>query len=130
MPPPGLLFVFGEAGPNVTEEKFNDWYDSEHVPLCMAIPTFRRTIRWIAADGERPQYLAKNDGDSCDVFDTPPYNTTRSEREKDVISSSIAVPTTSSGPTSSLRLRGTTSGSRGRTLLRCRRASCLSSRTI
>ena len=89
MPPPGLLFVFGEAGLNLTEEEFNDWYDDGHVPLRMAIPTFCRNIRWIAADGKRPQYLAKNDIDSCDVFDTPPYNTlvgTRSEREKDVIS--------------------------------------------
>ena len=72
----------------MTEEEFNDWYDNEHVPLRMAIPTFCRNIRWIAADGERPQYLATNDVDSCDVFDSPPYNTlvgTRSERERDVI---------------------------------------------
>ena len=89
MPPPGLLFVFGEPGPGVTDEEFNDWYDNEHVPLRMAIPTIRRAIRWTAADGERPQYLATYDVDSSDVFDTPPYNTlvgTRSERERDVIS--------------------------------------------
>ena len=49
MPPPGLLFVFGEPGPGVTDEEFNDWYDNEHVPLRMAIPTIRRAIRWTAA---------------------------------------------------------------------------------
>ncbi|EJF56840.1 hypothetical protein BD309DRAFT_960820 [Dichomitus squalens] len=89
MSPPGLLFVFSEPGPNLTDDEFNDWYDNEHVPLRMAIPTFRRTTRWIAVDGEQPRYLATYDLDSCQVLDTPPYNTlvtTRSEREKDVIS--------------------------------------------
>ncbi|KAI1791179.1 hypothetical protein LXA43DRAFT_889517 [Ganoderma leucocontextum] len=88
MSPPGLLFVFSEPGPNLTDAEFNDWYDNEHVPLRMAIPTFHRTTRWAAADDKHPQYLATYDVDSCDVFDQPPYNTlvhTRSERERGVI---------------------------------------------
>ncbi len=88
MSSPGLLFVFGEPGPNLTDTEFNDWYDNEHVPLRMAIPTFRRTTRWAAADDQHPAYLATYDLASCAVLDAPPYNTlahTRSARETDVL---------------------------------------------
>ncbi|KAL7277765.1 hypothetical protein ACG7TL_008708 [Trametes sanguinea] len=86
--PEGLLFVFGEAGPKLSDDEFNDWYDNEHVPLRMAIPAFRTTARWEATDGKRPYYLATYDLESCAVLNEPPYATladTRSEREKDVI---------------------------------------------
>ncbi|KAI0629411.1 hypothetical protein C8Q77DRAFT_1065480 [Trametes polyzona] len=85
---PGLLFVFGEAGPRLTDDEFNDWYDNEHVPLRMAIPAFERTTRWAAVDGIRPHYLATYDLASLSVLDEAPYNTfasTRSPREADVI---------------------------------------------
>ncbi|KAI8978278.1 hypothetical protein BD414DRAFT_495083 [Trametes punicea] len=88
MSKPGLLFVFGEAGPKLSDAEFNDWYDNEHVPLRMAIPAFRTTARWSAIDGKRPHYLATYDLDSLAVLDEAPYVTfadTRSEREKDVI---------------------------------------------
>ncbi|KAM5543029.1 hypothetical protein V8D89_003413 [Ganoderma adspersum] len=86
--PPGLLFVFGEPGPNLTDTEFNDWYDNEHVPLRMAIPSFHRTTRWAAADDQHPAYLATYDLTSCSILDEPPYNTlahTRSVRETDVL---------------------------------------------
>ncbi|EIW54420.1 uncharacterized protein TRAVEDRAFT_39857 [Trametes versicolor FP-101664 SS1] len=88
MSKPGLLFVFGDSGPLLSDAEFNDWYDNEHVPLRMAIPAFRSTTRWTAADGERPHYLATYDLASCDVLNEAPYNTfahTRSPRETDVI---------------------------------------------
>ena len=88
MPPPGLLFVFGEPGPDLPDAEFNDWYDNEHVPLRMALPTFHRATRWTAADSQHPQYLATYDVTSCEIFDQPPYNIlpqTRSDREKDVL---------------------------------------------
>ncbi|CDO77511.1 hypothetical protein BN946_scf184912.g10 [Trametes cinnabarina] len=88
MAKPGLLFVFGEAGPKLSDAEFNDWYDDEHVPLRMAIPAFRTTARWEAIDGKRPRYLATYDLESCAVLDEAPYATlaeTRSEREKDVL---------------------------------------------
>ncbi|PIL33542.1 hypothetical protein GSI_04165 [Ganoderma sinense ZZ0214-1] len=84
----GLLFVFGEPGPNLADAEFNDWYDNEHVPLRMAIPTFPRTTRWAAVDGQRPTYLATYDLTSCEILEQPPYNAlaqTRSLREKDVL---------------------------------------------
>ncbi|KAI0753153.1 hypothetical protein C8Q80DRAFT_1267583 [Daedaleopsis nitida] len=84
---PGLLYVPGEPGPNLPDAEWNDWYDNEHVPLRMAIPTIQSTSRWTAADGEQPTYLAMYDLDSCAVLSEPPYNTlasTASEREKSV----------------------------------------------
>ncbi|KAI0369003.1 hypothetical protein BV20DRAFT_968494 [Pilatotrama ljubarskyi] len=88
MSKPGLLFVFGESGPQLSDAEFNDWYDNEHVPLRMAISEFRNTTRWTAIDGKRPHYLATYDLASCAILEVPPYSTfadTRSEREKDVI---------------------------------------------
>ena len=99
--PAGLLYVPAETGPNVTDEEFNDWYDDEHVPLRIAIPTIHATSRWIAADNERqdwmsrsgedkqirPRFLAMYDLESCEVLQQPPYNTlasTASEREKGI----------------------------------------------
>ncbi|KAI0645193.1 hypothetical protein C8Q79DRAFT_912404 [Trametes meyenii] len=84
----GLLFVFGESGPQLPDAEFNDWYDTEHVPLRMAIPAFRNTARWAAIDGKRPHYLATYDLVSCEVLDEPPYSTladTRSPRETDLM---------------------------------------------
>ncbi|RPD57693.1 hypothetical protein L226DRAFT_537682 [Lentinus tigrinus ALCF2SS1-7] len=86
-PPPGLLCVPGEVGPNLTEDEFNDWYDNEHVPLRMAIPSILTTSRWVAVDGKRPHHLALYDLESCEVLQQPPYNTlasTASERERHV----------------------------------------------
>lgn len=86
--PAGLLFVPGEVGTELTEAQFNDWYDHEHVPLRMDIPSFRSASRWIAVDDKRPSYLAVYDLESCDILRQPPYNTlagTASQRERDVL---------------------------------------------
>ena len=59
MPPPlGLLSVPGEVGPNIPEDEFNDWYDNEHVPLRVPIPSFQSWSRWVAVDDKKPSYLA------------------------------------------------------------------------
>lgn len=98
--PSGLLYVPAEPGPRVTDDEFNDWYDNEHVPLRIAIPTILATSRWIVADDERrgawmradteqikPRFLAVYDPESCEILQQSPYNTlanTASEREKDI----------------------------------------------
>ncbi|RDX49334.1 hypothetical protein OH76DRAFT_1403921 [Lentinus brumalis] len=87
MSPQGLLFVPSEVGPNLSEAEFNDWYDNEHVPLRMAIPSIHTTSRWVAVDDKRPFHLALYDLESCEVLKQPPYSTlasTASERERDV----------------------------------------------
>ncbi|KAI0785483.1 hypothetical protein BC629DRAFT_1517381 [Irpex lacteus] len=85
---PGYLFVFGEPGPGVTEEEFNDWYDNEHVPLRVAVPSFQSWQRWKAIDGQKPTYAASYDLTSYQATLQPPYTTlaeTRSDREKRIL---------------------------------------------
>ncbi|KAI0692588.1 hypothetical protein C8T65DRAFT_586502 [Cerioporus squamosus] len=82
---PGLLLVLVEPGPAISDAEFNDWADNEHVPLRMAIPTFRSCMRWTATDSRKPTHLALYTVSSVSAFSEPPYTTlaeTRSEREK------------------------------------------------
>ena len=86
---PGLLFVFSEPGPAVSEAEFNDWYDNEHVPLRVPIPSFQSWSRWVVVDDKKPSYLAFYDVTHPNAINEPPYSTladTRSEREKSIIS--------------------------------------------
>ena len=87
--PAGLLLVFSDPGPAVTEAEYNDWNDNEHVPLRIPIPTFHSWSRWVAVDGKRPGYFALYHMTSADAVNELPYSalaSTRSEREKDIIS--------------------------------------------
>ncbi|EJF61118.1 hypothetical protein DICSQDRAFT_86477 [Dichomitus squalens LYAD-421 SS1] len=86
---PGLLFVFSEPGPAVSEAEFNDWYDNEHVPLRLPVPAFLSWSRYVATDDKKPSYLALYDLTHPNAINEPPYSTladTRSDREKDIIS--------------------------------------------
>ncbi|KAI0702235.1 hypothetical protein C8Q76DRAFT_234297 [Earliella scabrosa] len=88
MSKPGILFVFSEPGPAVSDAEYNDWYDNEHVPLRIPIPAFQSWSRWVAVDGQKPSYFALYDLTDADAVNHPPYSTladTRSEREKDII---------------------------------------------
>ncbi|KAM5546307.1 hypothetical protein V8D89_000433 [Ganoderma adspersum] len=38
--PAALLLLYAEAGPAVPSDEFNDWYDNDHVPLSVPIPSF------------------------------------------------------------------------------------------
>ncbi|KAF8956254.1 hypothetical protein BDZ97DRAFT_1907249 [Flammula alnicola] len=48
----GLLFVYGECSPDVTEDEFNDWYDNEHGPSRLAVPGFTNAVRYKATDAK------------------------------------------------------------------------------
>ena len=87
-PPAGLLYVYMDPGPDVTDAEFHDWYDNEHVPLRMELPTFRCATRWVAADGAKPEYLAMYDLAAPSALDEPAYLALResqSAREADVM---------------------------------------------
>ncbi|OJT03849.1 hypothetical protein TRAPUB_5472 [Trametes pubescens] len=86
---PGILFVYSDLGPTVSEDEYNDWYDNEHVPLCVSIPGFESWSRWVAVDGVHPTYGALYDLSSTSIITELPYTnlvTTRSEREQSLIS--------------------------------------------
>jgi len=88
LPPPeakGLSFVLMEAGPNVSEEEHHDWYDNEHSPARLTIPSFHTAARFKAADGKKPTYLTLYDISSASVADGPEYQAVKangSERDK------------------------------------------------
>ncbi|PPR03281.1 hypothetical protein CVT24_012819 [Panaeolus cyanescens] len=84
----GLLFVWGEPGPQVDEEEFNDWYDNEHAPARLTVPGFVNALRYKATDGKTPAWLAIYDLTSPEIATSEPYKalaTTASDRERGLI---------------------------------------------
>ncbi|KAI1789691.1 hypothetical protein LXA43DRAFT_1152009 [Ganoderma leucocontextum] len=84
-----ILLVFSEPGPNLMDAEFGDWYDNEHVPLRMAIPTFHRTTRWAGVDDKYPQYLA-----TYDLLDRRTYH----HFEPDIVSAAGGYDERAPGP--------------------------------
>ncbi|KAG6860263.1 hypothetical protein C0995_013507 [Termitomyces sp. Mi166 len=85
----GLLFVYGECGPSVTEEEFNEWYDKEHVPARLALPEFSTAARYQAADRKSPSWLAIYDMTTVEVLQGDAYralSVNASATEKSIIS--------------------------------------------
>ncbi|KAG6857058.1 hypothetical protein H0H87_010023 [Tephrocybe sp. NHM501043] len=69
----GLLFVYAECGPHVTEQEFNDWYDNDHAPLRLALPDFSTAVRYKAVDGKTPSWLAIYDTTTPEVLQSNAY---------------------------------------------------------
>ncbi|EPQ60384.1 hypothetical protein GLOTRDRAFT_108929 [Gloeophyllum trabeum ATCC 11539] len=84
-----FFVVFADPGDGVPEAEFNDWYENEHIPLRVVIPSFQSWNRWAQADGQKPRYAATYDLDTPNALEKPDYALlarTRSEREKDILS--------------------------------------------
>ena len=69
--PMGLL-VAGFNFATVSEDEFNDWYDTEHVPERQRTPGFLNCERWIGAQDPKIS-IATYDLQSLDVLKSPPY---------------------------------------------------------
>lgn len=85
----GLLFVYGECGPNVTEEEFNDWYDNQHAPARLTVPGISSAARYKTTDGKAPSWLALYDAMNTDVLQSDAYKALSahaSSQEKSIIS--------------------------------------------
>ncbi|KIK68442.1 hypothetical protein GYMLUDRAFT_35864 [Collybiopsis luxurians FD-317 M1] len=86
-----LLFVYGECGKSVEEDRFNDWYDNEHAPLRLTVPGFLSASRYQALDAPpklAPKWLAMYDMTSKDIMQSQPYQDLRfktSANEKQVV---------------------------------------------
>ncbi|KAF5392217.1 hypothetical protein D9757_001420 [Collybiopsis confluens] len=81
----GLSFVLLEPGPHVSEAEYHDWYDTEHAPTRLEIPTFYNAARFKAVDGQKPTYLTLYDLSEPSVADGPEYQAVRakgSERDQ------------------------------------------------
>jgi len=69
--PMGLLVAGFDSSP-VSEDEFNDWYDTEHIPERQRVPGFVNCERWIGADNSRIS-VATYDLRAPDVLQSEPY---------------------------------------------------------
>jgi hypothetical protein len=69
--PMGLL-VAGFNFSGISEDEFNDWYDTEHVPERARTPGFINCERWIGADDPKIS-IATYDLETLAVLQTPAY---------------------------------------------------------
>ncbi|HYH42584.1 MAG TPA: hypothetical protein VD867_11435 [Burkholderiales bacterium] len=67
-----MLFSQMELPPGI-EAEFNDWYETEHIPVRLALPGFSRAVRYRECDAGR-RYLAIYEIDDLAVLDSPGYN--------------------------------------------------------
>jgi len=68
----GILFSQMEP-PAELEAEFNDWYETEHIPVRLALPGFSRAVRYKECVGGR-KYLAIYEIDDLAVLEGPGYN--------------------------------------------------------
>jgi hypothetical protein len=74
----GPSILFSEMRPDPSwEERFNTWYDTDHIPVRLAIDGFDGAQRYHAVDDEN--YLVVYDMASLDVLKTPEYNTVKND---------------------------------------------------
>jgi hypothetical protein len=78
-PRPGVLVVMTDIPPE-EEERFNHWYDTEHVPERVSVPGVRRARRYVRYDdapqppagtvaaSRGPKYLVIYELDDVDVL--------------------------------------------------------------
>ena len=68
----GRAILFSEMTPDATwEDRFNEWYDDEHIPLRMAVGGFRGAQRYRV--GGTQHYLVVYEMDSPAVLQSPAY---------------------------------------------------------
>ena len=67
----GKTVLFSEMSPPIElEGEFNDWYDTEHIPLRMAVPGFVSAQRYKTEDDLR-NYLAVYEMSSAENLKSP-----------------------------------------------------------
>lgn len=75
----GKTILFSEMTPPAHEEnKFNAWYDEEHIPLRVAIPGFVSAQRYLA-DGDDRNYLAVYEMDNPQVLKSKEYDIVKNQ---------------------------------------------------
>ena len=72
-----MLFSQMEPPPEL-EAEFNDWYETEHIPVRLALPGFSRAVRYRECDAER-KYLAIYEIDDLAVLDSPGYSVVKTQ---------------------------------------------------
>jgi hypothetical protein len=70
-----VLYVVSIAPNEGFDQKFNEWYDTEHVPELLACPGFEGAKRYSALEALEgsPHYLALYEMSGMDAFQSPEY---------------------------------------------------------
>lgn len=80
------LFVVAFNVPEAEAEEFNDWYETEHIPLLMEVPGWRRVRRYKVRPGfEGPEWthLALHEIDNQEVLANPKRDAARNTPWRD-----------------------------------------------
>ncbi|RYP04619.1 hypothetical protein DL764_004356 [Monosporascus ibericus] len=81
MASPGILYVTAQPRPGLPLEQFHEWYNNEHGPTRLRLPEiFTNGLRYQAADGEQPTFLAYYDVKSMPLLETETYTSLRANR--------------------------------------------------
>lgn len=76
----GRLYVVGMEPEPAYDEKFNRWYNTEHVPELLACPGFQSAVRLKAIEGS-PLYLTLYDLADHSAINSGPHQEVRRRRE-------------------------------------------------
>ncbi|EHK16080.1 uncharacterized protein TRIVIDRAFT_39447 [Trichoderma virens Gv29-8] len=89
MATPGNLYVTMQPREGLSLDQFHEWYNNEHGPTRLRLPQiFSNGLRYRAADGKQPEFLAAYDVTDMAHLETETYLTlraNRSPREADTI---------------------------------------------
>ncbi|KAL7794191.1 alpha/beta-hydrolase [Trichoderma ceciliae] len=78
---PGNLYVTMQPQQGLSLDQFHEWYNNEHGPTRLRLPTiFSNGLRYRAADGRRPEFLASYDVTDMALLKTERYLTLRANR--------------------------------------------------
>ncbi|KAI0133354.1 alpha/beta-hydrolase [Hypoxylon sp. NC0597] len=78
---PGMLYVTMQPKPGLPIEQFHEWYNNEHGPTRLRLPhIFSNGLRYRAADGKEPEFLAVYDVTSMSLLETKTYTALRENR--------------------------------------------------
>ncbi|KAI2463833.1 alpha/beta-hydrolase [Annulohypoxylon bovei var. microspora] len=77
---PGMLFVTMQPQPGLPLAQFHEWYNNEHGPTRLRLPFFQNGLRYRAADGKKPEYLAVYNVTSMPLLETSMYKELRENR--------------------------------------------------
>ncbi|KAL7926429.1 Alpha/Beta hydrolase protein [Trichoderma austrokoningii] len=81
MAPPGNLYVTMQPRPGLSRDRFHEWYNNEHGPTRLRLPQiFANGLRYRAADGQTPEFLATYDVIDMAHLKTETYLTLRANR--------------------------------------------------
>ncbi|XDG03591.1 hypothetical protein ABKA04_003206 [Annulohypoxylon sp. FPYF3050] len=77
---PGMLFVTMQPRPELPLAQFHEWYNNEHGPTRLRLPFFQNGLRYRAADGKKPEFLAAYNVTSMPLLETDMYKELRANR--------------------------------------------------